>query len=130
MCNWDEEALVEALTQVVSHNIQHRIGPVLSSNEFFTKLCRLKYNAATSIKYFEQLTRVRQDDFVTIKAYYKRIKETSQKLGMCNNWSQEIINLKIEEAFCNGLNENVKLEILESERTSTEGIYQSIHLVK
>ncbi|KAG0420273.1 hypothetical protein EQH57_0218, partial [Dictyocoela roeselum] len=31
---------------------------------------------------------------------------------------------------CNGLNENVKLEMLKSERTSTEGIYQSIHLVE
>ncbi|KAG0418629.1 hypothetical protein EQH57_0707, partial [Dictyocoela roeselum] len=108
----NEEALAEALTQIVSLNIQHRIGTVHSSEEFFTKVCRLKYNNTTAIKYFEQLARILQDDFVTIKAYYKKIQEVSQKLGICNNWSQEIISLKIQEVFCNGLNEIVKLKML------------------
>ncbi|KAG0435924.1 Retrovirus-related Pol polyprotein from transposon opus, partial [Dictyocoela muelleri] len=130
MCNWDEEALAEALTQIVSLNIQHRIGQVHSSEEFFTRLCKLKYNAATSVKYFEQLAQIKQDDFITIKAYHKKIKELTQKLGMCNSWSQEIINLKIEEVFCNSLNENVKLEMLKSEKTNAEEIYQSIYLVE
>ncbi|KAG0436847.1 Retrovirus-related Pol polyprotein from transposon 17.6 [Dictyocoela muelleri] len=130
MCNWDEEALAEALTQIVSLNIQHRLGQVHSSEEFFTKLCQLKYNPATSIKYFEQLSRIKPDDFITIKAYHRKIEELSQKLGLCSNWSQEIVNLKIEETFCNGLNENVKLEMLKSKRTNAEEIYQSIYLVE
>ncbi|KAG0436548.1 hypothetical protein DMUE_4169 [Dictyocoela muelleri] len=130
MCSLNEEALAEALTQIVNFNIQHRIGTVHSSEEFSAKVCKLKCNNATSIKYFDQFTHIRQDDFITIKAYYKKIQEVSQKLSICNNWSQEIVQIKIDKVFCNGLNESVKLEMLKSERTSTEKIYRAISLVE
>ncbi|KAG0434475.1 hypothetical protein DMUE_5168 [Dictyocoela muelleri] len=50
MCSWNEEVLAEALTQIVNLNIQHWIDTVHPSEEFFAKVCKLKYNNATSIK--------------------------------------------------------------------------------
>ncbi|KAG0420195.1 Retrovirus-related Pol polyprotein from transposon opus [Dictyocoela roeselum] len=130
ICHWDEKALAEALTQIVNINIQYRIGPVETSEEFLNKLCNLKYNTSTSFKYRDQLSNIKQDDYITIKAYYKKIQETCQKLGMCNNWKEDIIQLKTLEIFYNGLNENVKLESLKNQLLDPIKILQSISMVE
>ncbi|KAG0440392.1 hypothetical protein DMUE_1786 [Dictyocoela muelleri] len=103
MCIWKEEVLAVSITQIFNLNIQHRIGTEHSSEEFFAKICELKYNKAASIKYFEQLTNIRQDDSITIKAYYNKIQEVSQKLGIFHNFSYNIVQIKIEIVIRNGL---------------------------
>ncbi|KAG0420157.1 hypothetical protein EQH57_0277 [Dictyocoela roeselum] len=109
MCNEDYKK--EALTQIISLNIQYRIGECSTSDEVLTKLLKLKYNPRTSFKYLDILVSIKQDHYLTIDIFIKEITDNARKLKICYDWIENLISAKIHESFYNGLNSKVKIQM-------------------
>lgn len=48
---------------------------------------------------------------MTIKEYYAEIERLTLRLGVCLNWSEEMCQMKVQEAFINGLSKRCQLEM-------------------
>ncbi|KAG0441619.1 hypothetical protein DMUE_0912 [Dictyocoela muelleri] len=112
ICKWSEDAKMEVLTQIVDISIQHQILKPADSTDMMNKILNLKYNPNNVHIYQNRLSKITQNDYFTIRAYLKEIEVNCQKIGMCLGWNDQIINLKIEETFFMGLNDNVKFELV------------------
>ncbi|KAG0420429.1 hypothetical protein EQH57_0149 [Dictyocoela roeselum] len=130
MCNWSDEAKVEVLTQVISCEIQSKIGPRSSSEKILSDLLRLKYNSTKAHHYYLKLANIKQRNFIRIKAYANKISEICNKLGICCNWSAELIKEKVEEAFFLNLEGCVKMEMAKLSKNNMNQIYETIEKVE
>ncbi|KAG0437867.1 hypothetical protein DMUE_3436 [Dictyocoela muelleri] len=87
MCNWQEEAKVEVLSQIVCYEIISRILPRTSYEEILNSLLKLEYNLNKSHHYYQKLSNIHQKNFLKIRTYAEKIRETCHKLGICCDWS-------------------------------------------
>ncbi|KAG0420459.1 hypothetical protein EQH57_0139 [Dictyocoela roeselum] len=55
---------------------------------------------------------IRQSNYFTIRAYLREIQTVTQKLTLCLDWSEQMIQEKIHELFFCGLDDSVKIEIM------------------
>ncbi|KAG0436184.1 hypothetical protein DMUE_4347, partial [Dictyocoela muelleri] len=81
ICSGSEDVKVEVLTQIVDLGIQVKLGTVSRSTEIIYKILKLKYNQKTVYKYQNRLSKLRQNDFHTIRAYVNEIDENCRKIG-------------------------------------------------
>ncbi|KAG0438620.1 hypothetical protein DMUE_2979 [Dictyocoela muelleri] len=114
------------LTQIIDVNVQYQIGPCHTADEVINKVLKLKYNKNSAYKYQSQLSSISQKDYYTIRAYLKSISIAAQKLGICNGWNEEMIRNKIEEAFLNGLDDEVKFDVTRYKDTDFDSICQTL----
>ncbi|KAG0439377.1 hypothetical protein DMUE_2470 [Dictyocoela muelleri] len=129
ICNWNEAVQYEVLRQIVDINIQLLIGERNNVGEILHGLLKLKYNENTSHIYQDELHSIKQSNFMTTRAYIKKIEITTRKLATCLNWSDHITNLKIQETFFAGLDEATKIEITRyTDRTYTKIVEKFINL--
>ncbi|KAG0423658.1 Polyribonucleotide nucleotidyltransferase, partial [Dictyocoela muelleri] len=103
ICHWSEEQRIEILSQIIDVNIQHRIYASANSDEVINKLLKPKYNYMSAYKYQTKLYSLRQEDFITIRAYLYHIERNVKKLAICLNWSENIKVEKTQEIFYCGL---------------------------
>ncbi|KAG0439171.1 hypothetical protein DMUE_2621 [Dictyocoela muelleri] len=93
-------------------------------------LLNLKYNATKAHHYYQKLSNTRQRNFLKIKTYATKISEVCQKLGICNGWSESLINEKIEETFFVNLENCVKMEMTKLGRLNLSDIYSTIENIE
>ncbi|KAG0420253.1 hypothetical protein EQH57_0235 [Dictyocoela roeselum] len=86
-----------------------------------------RYPREKQLKYQNKLFMIQQDDFRTIKEYKDEIIRTANKLGICLQWGQEQVNMKVEEAFYSGLSKRTKLEMVRLNVQTTDAIYNLIN---
>ncbi|KAG0441566.1 hypothetical protein DMUE_0956 [Dictyocoela muelleri] len=126
VCNWNTEAQIEVLRQIVHISIQYIIGPPQNPENYLNLILSKKYNSENSYKYYEKLNGLHQRDFYTIRKYLHEIEICSQKLGVCMGWDEKLIAQKIQEAVFNSLENTTKLELSRFFKKDFHHIYNSI----
>ncbi|KAG0442752.1 Retrovirus-related Pol polyprotein from transposon [Dictyocoela muelleri] len=126
ICNWSMEAQTNVLKHIVSIDIQYRIGAPADTNLYINLLLKQKYNHETSHKYYSRLSSLKQINYYTIRKYLHEIEINCQKLGLCLNWNNDLIQQKQHEIFFNGLDTNAKLELSKYFRKEFKSVYESI----
>ncbi|KAG0420315.1 hypothetical protein EQH57_0204, partial [Dictyocoela roeselum] len=81
ICRWSEEAKLEVLTQIVDLSIQHQIGNFNTSEEMMHKILQLKYNLNTAPIYQVRLSKIKQNDYYTIRHMWLISKKIVRKLA-------------------------------------------------
>lgn len=127
LCNWNEQTANDVLISLTSSNLLHLYAGQETLNKKFDTLIWSKYPKTDSLKYYSELTTLKQCDFLTIEEYQKRIESTCYKLGNCKRWSKETIMMKIEESFYNGLTRRTQLEMARLNVKTLGEMYQIIH---
>ncbi|KAG0438394.1 hypothetical protein DMUE_3118 [Dictyocoela muelleri] len=126
MCNWNENAQLEVLRQIVSMNIQFSIGPPKNVDNYINLILRQKYNTENAYKYYDRLINIKQKDYYTIRKYLKEIESNCYKLGLCLSWDNSTIKFKTQESFFQGLEVRTKLELSKYLRHDFENVFNSI----
>ncbi|KAG0420322.1 Transposon Tf2-9 polyprotein, partial [Dictyocoela roeselum] len=126
VCNWSDDVKVEVLTQIVDLGIQVKIGTCTHSADIIYKILKLKYNTNTVQKYQNRLSKLRQEEFPTTRAYINEININCQKVGLCLDWSDAMIQSKIEEVFFSGLHERVKFDLVKHANRSFQHCLQTL----
>ncbi|KAG0435547.1 hypothetical protein DMUE_4680 [Dictyocoela muelleri] len=63
ICNWNEAAKIEVLSQIVNYEIQMKIPTEQSSEDILNSILKLKYNITKSQHYYQLLSNIRQKIF-------------------------------------------------------------------
>ncbi|KAG0435204.1 hypothetical protein DMUE_4837 [Dictyocoela muelleri] len=101
ICTWSNDVQLEVLRQITDLNLQYQIGEASSADEFLYKLMKLKYNHQTAHKYQTRLLNIRQNNYYTIRAYIHEIEVITQKLSLCLDWCDNMVQEKVQE-LCYG----------------------------
>ncbi|KAG0419639.1 hypothetical protein EQH57_0448 [Dictyocoela roeselum] len=72
---------------------------------------KFKYPERDHVKYLNQLSNIKQNNFLRIRDYRDELINTIKKLSICLNWSQKMEEAKIKEAFYCGLSRRIQLEM-------------------
>ncbi|KAG0420334.1 Retrovirus-related Pol polyprotein from transposon 17.6 [Dictyocoela roeselum] len=126
VCKWSDEVKLDVLTQIVNINIQVQIGCRPTVDDLLTALLKLKYNPQSAYKYQNRLHTLRQEDFMTTRAYIKTIEITARKLGIALDWTEDMTKAKIQEVFFAGLNDLTRFEITRYSDKSYESVLNNL----
>lgn len=110
-CRCDDATANDVLISLTSTKLLPYYTGQNTLEDKLNSLLSVKYPASDSLKYYTELSTLRQCDFVTTAKYKERIEEICLKLGNCKRWNHEIIVHKTEECFYNGLSRRTQLEM-------------------
>jgi hypothetical protein len=80
-------------------------------NEITNILITTKYPPKDAFKYFNEISQIQQDEFLTIQEYYDEPELKISILGCSRMWSRERIDEKIEEIFYQNLSPTTQVEL-------------------
>ncbi|KAG0440974.1 hypothetical protein DMUE_1383 [Dictyocoela muelleri] len=126
LCNWSNEAQIDVLKHIISIDILHNIGIPHDVEDYLHFLLKQKYNAEQVYKYSKRLSTLRQSNYYTIRKFASDIEINCRKLGICMDWSDDLIEQKIQEIFFNGLDTYSKLELSKYSKRDYKSVYESI----
>jgi hypothetical protein len=111
LSRWNEETSNEVLTSLTASNLLGYYTNCHSTKDKFQSLLKHKYPQTDSLKYYNQISSIKQKDFYTISCYKAKIYDICKQLAACNSWNSETLQFKIEEVFYNGLSKRSQLEM-------------------
>ncbi|KAG0420246.1 hypothetical protein EQH57_0236, partial [Dictyocoela roeselum] len=126
LCNWNDAAQLDVLKHIINVGILYETGIPTDPKAHLKTLLKLKYNPETAYKYSEYLSNIKQEDYITIIKYASEIESYCKKLGLCLDWSDNLIEQKVQEVFFNGLHPYTKLELSKYAKTDYRSVYNSI----
>ncbi|KAG0440561.1 Retrovirus-related Pol polyprotein from transposon opus [Dictyocoela muelleri] len=124
ICNWSEEIRMEVLSQIVDIDIQLQLKNPLNSDDILQKIMKMKYNSNNAYIYQNKLSKLKQADFYSIRAYVSEIRKNCEKIGICLDWNNVMVRDKIEEIFFTGLDDKVKFELVRCTTRTFEHCFQ------
>jgi hypothetical protein len=126
ICKWTEHTANDVLVSLTSSHLLHLYSNCETLNQKFNALLEAKFPSNDALKYYTQLTTLRQCDYLTIEEYKTSIEEVCKKLSICKKWNVESTNSKVEESFYNGLSRRTQLEMARLNVKSLGEMYQII----
>jgi hypothetical protein len=127
LCKWSEETSNEVLISLTSSELLKHYKGCSTTIEKFNSLLRAKYPPTDSLKYYTQLTLIKQNDYLTILEYKDQIEKVCMKLAACKQWNEQTLEFKREEIFYNGLTKRTQLEMSRLNVKNLGEMYQIIH---
>ena len=110
-CRWPEDIALTILRASLHLDIAQLISAAKTTQDAFKALFREKYPVSYCLKYYQEISLVKQLDYDLIKQYFVAIWWCVQKLAIAKDWDEKESWLKIEEAFLNGLGPLTALEM-------------------
>jgi hypothetical protein len=71
-----------------------------------------KYPPNKAFYYYNKLSNIHQNNFLTIKQYFEEIEATIERLAITRDWDTGMKHAKIEEVFVNGPSKRCRLELV------------------
>ncbi|KAG0435066.1 hypothetical protein DMUE_4906 [Dictyocoela muelleri] len=127
VAGWNEQTAIGVLRASISSKYIDMIQKHTNLNSILQEIFSKRYPPEKQLKYQNKLFTIYQDNYRTIKEYKQDIILTTNKLAICLGWTNEQMEMKIEEAFYSGLYIRTKLEMVRLNVQNTTAIYNLIN---
>jgi hypothetical protein len=87
LCKWNSQVANEVLISLTSSSLLQHYNECNTLEEKFSALLKAKYPPSDALKFYTQLTTIKQSDFVTVKEYKDKIEEICKNLSVCKEWN-------------------------------------------
>ncbi|KAG0420508.1 Transposon Tf2-6 polyprotein [Dictyocoela roeselum] len=126
LAGWSADTASEVLKSSVDTKYFHLIANLTSLEDMIQAIFKYKYPEKDHVKYLNQLSNVKQNNFIRISEFKDEIIKTTRKLSICLGWNSEMEELKIKEAFYYGLSKRTQLEMTRLNVQDIDTMYQLI----
>lgn len=126
MTEWNEEQAAKVLIASISTEYLRQLENLNTVDNIMQVIFKTKYPEKNNVKYFNQLTNIRQNNFLRISDFRDAILDTIHKLGVCLNLNNEMREMKTREAFYYGLSKRSQLEMIRLNIHNIDDMYTII----
>ncbi|KAG0439841.1 hypothetical protein DMUE_2155 [Dictyocoela muelleri] len=106
-----DRTAAQVLKSSISTNYFWYIIGCNNTSEIIQTLFKMKYLSKNHVKYLNQLSNIKQNNYFRISEYKKEIENVIRKLSVCLNWNEEMRIIKGIESFYYGHLKRTQLEM-------------------
>ncbi|KAG0438774.1 hypothetical protein DMUE_2884 [Dictyocoela muelleri] len=112
IAGWTSESAGQVLISLISTEYFYLVSGLNDVEDVMKAIFRFKYPAKDHVKYLNQLSNIKRNNFLRIREFRDEIINTTNKLSVCLDWNNEMKKSKIKEAFYYGLSRRTQLEMI------------------
>ncbi|KAG0417386.1 hypothetical protein EQH57_0980 [Dictyocoela roeselum] len=126
LAGWNEDQATKVLKASISAEYLRQIENLNTVSDIMQVIFKTKYPQKDNVKYLNQQTNIKQNNFLRIRNFRNAILDTTQKLSVCLNWNNEMREIKTREAFYYGLSKRTQLEMIHLNIHNIDDMYTII----
>lgn len=89
ICNWNEQTSNTVLVSLTATNLIYIYNNKETVSEKLEAIISKKYSINDALRYYNKLSNIKQNNFLTITEYKTAVDLATDKLSFCKNWNNE-----------------------------------------